>query len=399
MELTETMKEAFKESAKVLKGSERRLFMARIVKALGKGGQRRAESELGWNRQTIRKGSHELESGFRCYDNFANRGRKPAEAHLPDLLADIKVIAESASQTDPTFKSTRLYIRLSAAAVRKQLSEQEKYQNTKLPSDEVIRTKLNQLGYHLQKVRKTQPLKKLPETDAIFEELAQVNAATDADETALRLSIDAKGTIGLALLSRGGFNRIKIKALDHDFRPANKVTPVGIFLPQYNQLYIFLTTGPVTSDLLVDCIHDVWLMIAEEFPLVNTLVLNQDNGPECHSRRTQFMHRITQLADQFQLTVRLAYYPPYHSKYNPIERVWGVLENYWNGFLLDTVETVIQLAQNMTYNGVHPLVETVKTIYHTGVKLTQKAMAILEERFERLPNLEKWFVLIRPLPT
>lgn len=399
MELTETMKEALKENAKVLKGSERRLFMARIVKALGKGGQRRAESELGWNRQTIRKGSHELESGFRCYDNFANRGRKPAEAHLPDLLADIKVIAESASQTDPTFQSTRLYIRLSAAAVRKQLSEQEKYQNTKLPSDEVIRTKLNQLGYHLQKVRKTQPLKKLPETDAIFEELAQVNAATDADETALRLSIDAKGTIGLALLSRGGFNRIKIKALDHDFRPANKVTPVGIFLPQYNQLYIFLTTGPVTSDLLVDCIHDVWLMIAEEFPLVNTLVLNQDNGPECHSRRTQFMHRITQLADQFQLTVRLAYYPPYHSKYNPIERVWGVLENYWNGFLLDTVETVIQLAQNMTYNGVHPLVETVKTIYHTGVKLTQKAMAILEERFERLPNLEKWFVLIRPLPT
>ena len=112
-------------------------------------------------------------------------------------------------------------------------------------------------------------MKKIPETDAIFEQLAQVNAAADADETALRLSIDAKGTILLALLSRGGFNRLEVKALDHDFRPDDKVTPVGVFLPQHNQLYIFLTTGPVTSDLLVDCIHDVWLLeFCDEVELV-----------------------------------------------------------------------------------------------------------------------------------
>jgi hypothetical protein len=399
MELTETLKTTFKETAKALKGSERRLFMARIVKTMGKGGQRRAEAELNWNRRTIRKGIHELDSGFRCYDNFSARGRKPAEAHLPDLMADINAIAEAVSQTDPTFKSTRLYIRMSAAQVRTLLSEQEKYRGTTLPSEETIRTKLNHLGYCLRKVRKSQPLKKVPETDAIFAQLAQVNAAADADETTLRLSIDAKGTILLALLSRGGFNRLEVKALDHDFRPDDKVTPVGVFLPQYNQLYIFLTTGPVTSDLLVDCIHDVWLLVADQFPLVNTLVLNQDNGPECHSRRTQFMYRLSQLADQFQLAIQLVYYPPYHSKYNPIERVWGVLENYWNGSLLDTLETVVRFAQNMTYNGIHPVVEIVETTYHTGVKLTQKAMAALEKRFERLPGLEKWFVLIRPLPT
>ena len=125
MNLTGTLKGIFKETAKALTGSDRRRFMARIVKALGKGGQRRAEAELGWNRRTVRKGSRELESGFRCYDNFSARGRKPAEAHLPDLLADISAIAEAASQTDPTFKTTRLYIRLSAAEVRKQLSEKK----------------------------------------------------------------------------------------------------------------------------------------------------------------------------------------------------------------------------------------------------------------------------------
>ena len=110
------------------------------------------------------------------------------------------------------------------------------------------------------------------------------------------------------------------------------------------------------------------------------------------------MYRITALADKFQLEIQLAYYPPYHSKYNPIERVWGVLENYWNGSLLNTLETVFHFAQNMTYQGVHPVVEIVEKTYHTGVKLTQKAMAELEKRFERLPGLEKYFVRVSPRP-
>ena len=396
MELTDPLKEIFRQTARALKGSARRVFMAQVVKALGKGGQRRAEKELGWHRRTIRKGMHELESGFRCNDNFSARGRKPTEYHLPHLLDDIKAIAEAESQTDPSFQTTRLYIRLSAAEVRKQLIEQKGYRDEALPCADTIRTKLNELGYHPKKVKKSQPLKKIPETDAIFDQLKQVNA--EADETALRMSVDAKGTVLLALLSRGGFNRLEVKALDHDFRPDDKVTPVGVFLPQYNELYLFLFTGPVTSDALVDCIRDVWLMIADRFPVVQTLVINQDNGPECHSRRTQFMYRITQLADECQLFIQLAYYPPYHSKYNPIERVWGVLENYWNGSLLDSLETVFHFAQNMTYNGVHPVVEIVEKTYHTGVKLTKKAMDALEKRFERLPGLEKWFVLIPPLP-
>jgi hypothetical protein len=124
-----------------------------------------------------------------------------------------------------------------------------------------------------------------------------------------------------------------------------------------------------------------------------------DNGPENHSRRTQFMKRLTDLVDHFGLTLELAYYPPYHSKYNPIERVWGVLEQHWNGSLLDTLDTVLNFAQTMTYNGVHPVVEVVTSSYLTGVKLSQKAMATLEERFERLPGLEKYFVRITPLPS
>jgi hypothetical protein len=240
-------------------------------------------------------------------------------------------------------------------------------------------------------------VKKVPETDAIFDHLAEVNPAADADETVLRLSIDAKATIPLGLFSRGGYSRVTVKALDHDFAPEQKVTPVGVFLPQFNELFLFLTTSSVTADLLVDCLHQTWLMIAERFPRVRTLLLNLDNGPENHSRRTQFMKRLTDFVDHLNLTLELAYYPPYHSKYNPIERVWGILEQHWNGSLLDTLQTVLHFAQTMTYNGVHPVVEVVTTAYQTGVKLSQKTMAQLEQRFERLPGLEKYFVRIVPL--
>ena len=398
MELTEELKDIFIETAQELKGYAGRIFKAKVVKALGQGGQRRVEEELGWNRGTIRKGLTELEGGFAYLDQFRKRGRKPVTAHWPTLLDDLKAIAEAVSQTDPTFQTTRLYLPLSAAEVRTQLIERKGYGADELPSAETIRLKLNELGYGLKKVKKSQPKKKLPETDAIFAQIAQVNAAAAADDTQLRLSIDAKATVLVGLLSRGGYNRVKIKALDHDFRPQQTVTPVGIFLPQFNETYLFLMTSPVTSDVLVDCLREVWLMLKARFPRVKTLVLNQDNGPECHSRRTQWMKRLTQLADEFQLSLQLAYYPPYHSKYNPIERVWGVLENYWRGSLLDTLTTVFHFAQNMTYNRIHPVVKIVETIYHTGVKLSQKAMANLEKRFERLPGLEKYFVRISPLP-
>ena len=242
-------------------------------------------------------------------------------------------------------------------------------------------------------------MKKLPETDAIFDRLAQVNPAADAAESILRLSVDAKATIPIGLFARGGYNRLTIKAWDHDFKPKAKVTPVGVFLPQYDELYLFLVSGKVTADCLVDCIDQTWLMLAERFPTVQTLMLNLDNGPENHSRRTQFMKRLTELTDEYQLTINLAYYPPYHSKYNPVERVWGVLEQHWNGSLLDSLNTVFEFAKTMTYNGVYPVVQQLSKTYLTGVKLTKKAMSELEQRFERLPALEKYFVSIPPLPS
>lgn len=398
MALTDELKAFFKDTANKLKGHGRRTFMAQVVKVLGKDGQRRAERELNWNRGTIRKGRHELESGFACIDAFSARGRKRAEEHLPDLLEDIKAIADEQSQIDPTFKTTRLYTRLTAKEVRKQLILQKGYTDEELPTEETIRVKLNELDYQLRSVQKSRPQKKIPETDAIFEQLHQLHKEADEDETILRISMDAKATVLIGHLSRGGKTRVIVKALDHDTEPDEKLTPFGIFLPQYDELYLYFAKSRVTSDFIVDCLCDFWSTERERFPHVRTLLINQDNGRENHSHRTQFMNRITEFADEFQVTVQLAYYPPYHSKYNPIERAWGVLENHWNGSLLDTVETALSFAQTMTWNGHHPVVKLVEKTYPTGVCLTPKEMKKLEKRFERLPGLEKWFVRIEPVP-
>lgn len=162
MELTDELKTVFIETAKSLKGFTRRRFQAQTVRALGKGGQCLAERELGWNRQTLRKAELELQHGFACVGDISNRRRKRAEEHLPNLLADITAIVDAQSQTDPQFRSNRLYTRLTAGEVRRQLIEQKGYLHTELPTVRTILTKLNDLGYHPSRVAKVKPQKKLP---------------------------------------------------------------------------------------------------------------------------------------------------------------------------------------------------------------------------------------------
>jgi transposase len=226
-----------------------------------------------------------------------------------------------------------------------------------------------------------------------------VNQAADADPATLRISMDAKATVKVGPFSRGGKSRAEVKAADHDFEATAKVTPVGIVLPATDELFLYGVTSKVTSDCLVDRLEQWWEYVRERFAHITTLVLNLDNGPENHSRRTQFLGRLVQFAHAAGLRVRLAYYPPYHSKYNAIERCWGILEMHWNGSLLEQVETVIEFARTMTWKGAHPLVELVTTTYKTGVKLTKEAMALVESQVKRHPGLEQWFVdIIPPTP-
>jgi hypothetical protein len=153
-----------------------------VVDLLGRSGQSFAEHVLGWNRGTIRKGEAECRRGQAIKERFHARGRRRAEAHLPHLLEDIRSIVEPLGQTDPSFRSTRIYSPLSAGELRLRLISQRGYQDAQLPGTRTLRNKLNALGYRLRKIRKCQPPKKIPETNAIFEAVHRINQAADRDE-------------------------------------------------------------------------------------------------------------------------------------------------------------------------------------------------------------------------
>lgn len=154
MEMTPELRETLNETKASLGGYKCRHFMAKIVKTMCDGSPMKAEKELGWNRVTLSKALAELEGGFCYIDRYYARGRKRAEEHLPALLDDIQEIAERYSQTDPTFRTTRQYTRLTSAGVRRQLMEEKGYTDEELPSEETIRKKLNDLGFGLKRVKK-----------------------------------------------------------------------------------------------------------------------------------------------------------------------------------------------------------------------------------------------------
>lgn len=257
-QLTAPTKVVIQSAHDALKGAARRLFMASVVKQLGRGGQRAAEKELGWNRGTIQKGMHELRSGVTCADAFNQRGRKPCEWHAPNLEQDIRKIAEQACQTDPTFRTTQLYRRITGKEVRRQLIEEMGYPLDQVPSERTLRRKLTTMGYKPQKVAKSKPIRKIKETDAIFDQVRKINQEADVDDGTVRLSVDTKAVVAIGNLSRGGKCRQGEESLDHDFEPEQKLTPFGIFRPDTSETFLYFNSGSVTADFMVDRLEDLW---------------------------------------------------------------------------------------------------------------------------------------------
>ena len=142
---------------------------------------------------------------------------------------------------------------------------------------------------------------------------------------------------------------------------------------------------------MIDALESLWPSLKERFD-PHTILINLDNGPDNNSYRTQWIKRLIEFAKSKSVSISLAYYPPYHSKYNPIERVWGALEKHWNGELLDSVDKILGLCRTMLWKANAPVVKMISDVYAKGVTLTKKAMEKLEQFLIRIPGVEKWAV-------
>lgn len=388
-------KEFLKDMVSKLKGHDKRVALAQIANEYGTGGQTFVAELFGVSRTTIRKGNHELRTGIKCEDAFHMRGRDKTTKKLPNLEQDLKNILDSQSQTDPSFKTTRLYTKLTIKQLRLELLKLDEYTEEKLPCDQTLTTIVNTLGFTVKKVQKTKPLKKISETNQIFENLKEKHKEIESDNSVVRLSIDTKDRVKIGDFSRGGKNRVVVKAMDHDFG-SDFVVPFGIYNVKDKSTEISLTETKVTADFMVDQLEAYWTAKGYD-KTQNKLVINADNGPENSGRRTQWIKRMVEFSAKYDVEVTLAYYPPYHSKYNPVERVWGRLEQHWNGDLLDSVETVVKMIETMDYEGQRPSVHLIEKVYESGKKVAKDLMMVYEKAIERKENIEKWYMTINPL--
>src|SRR6266571_2647148 len=150
-----------------------------------------------------------------------------------------------------------------------------------------------------------------------------------------------------------------------------------------------------TSDFWVDALKVWWLGVKDDLGHIRRLVIYLDNGPNNSGTRTQFLKRMIELADWSGLEIRLVYYPPYHSKYNPIERCWSALEQKWNGVLLNCLKVVLQCALRMKWKRRHPTLKRLDGEYPDGIRVAAKEMKEYEARLERSATLPKYDITIK----
>jgi len=241
-------------------GVAKRAFVAQTTIDHFEGSTRKAERIMGWSRKTVEKGLKELEMGIVCVDNYKARGRQKTEKKLPNLEEDIRSLVDASSQTDPTFQTMLRYSRISAKSIREALIQEKGYSHSQLPTRQTIGDILNRLNYRLRKTQKAKPLKKIPETDAIFENIHKANQIADENPNSLRISIDCKAKVKIGNLSRGGSARTQKakQADDHDTQTKATLVPFGIREMGEDNLTIFMGQSYETSDFIVDCLELWW---------------------------------------------------------------------------------------------------------------------------------------------
>ena len=228
--------------------------------------------------------------------------------------------------------------------------------------------------------------------------MKSAHARSDGNAKVLRISIDTKAKIKLGAFSRGGKLRCfePVKALDHDMTSNGTLIPLGILEVKQKQFNVVYGTSRETSDFIVDGLRYWWRYNKHRYRQITKLQIDLDNGPEMESHRTQFIKRMVDWVDKIKLPIELVYYPPYHSKDNPVEHCWGVLECHWSGALLTDLDEVCGGTKSMRWSGIAPNVYVLEGKYHRGITLTKSEMKPYEQRLRRTASIEKWSLTIKP---
>ena len=254
------------------------------------------------------------------------------------------------------------------------------------------------MGYYLKKTLKCKPLRKIPQTDAIFTNVSQRHQEAKQDKGILRISIDTKAIVKIGELSRNGYNRLKtpLKTTDHDQHWKGVLIPFGVHEINNDYVSIYFGNSVATANFNVDCLEQ-WFVDRKDFLKdYHTIMIDLDNGKANASNSGFFMERMVAFAKKINKKIHLVYYPPYHSKYNPIERFWAILEKYWSGCILDSVENTLKIAQKVKYKANAISTQLVDKIYQKTKAYKKKNWISINPFISRTEGIDKWDVIISP---
>ena len=253
------------------------------------------------------------------------------------------------------------------------------------------------MGYKYHKIPKSKVINKIPETDAIFENVNDHLEAIDINNKEIAaISIDDKATKKIGNFSDNGYSWINIKALDHDTIFEYSIKPFGILDLKTNETFVTCTPYNSTAEFKVNCIEEYIIEKNKDCKL-KKIILFLDNGPENSSRRKLWLKSLVKLSKKYNLVIQLVYYPPYHSKYNKIERVWARIQMQWRQITINSSDLLINSLNKITWKGINIKGKLSLFKYEKGIKISDYEMETkINTHIIREEGLEKWSVVITP---
>lgn len=342
----------------------------------------------------------------KCYDIFLNiyikptvelRGRKKIIEKYPNLKKDIEKVIEKYKSADSHFKTERLYVNINPTAIINELIKNYNYPN-KFACYNTIHKLLNKMGYNLHRIPKDKVVKKIPETNIIFANVnKELEYVSNSNDNTIAISLDDKASKKIGELSDNGKTWLKdIRGLDHDTIYNCTIKPFGILDLKTNETFVTCTKSSSTAEFKVDCIEEYLKYKLEKNKNINILMIFLDNGPENSGKRKLWLKKLTELSEKYSILIKLIYYPPYHSKYNKIERYWARLQMTWNKIIINSEEYLIDVINMVTWKGIKSKARMSYKRYKKGKEISREEMKIVDKHILRDETLKKWSIAITP---
>jgi len=375
-----------------LSEKDQRRFAAFQARQLGHGGIQYVAEVLGYSRRTIERGTEELEG--LPNDPAAGRVRRPGAGRPPKITPhseveqNLKSVLQTRTGGDPD-DETIVFTDLSPA----ELSETVAKLGTPV-SDETIRQWMDDQGLRLRKIRKVLAGGSSPDRGTQFLRIAELIDEYEAAGNPY-FFMDTKAKEHLGSLFRAGRVRAStaFRALDHDF-PSwadGVIIPHGIYDRVRNRGHLNIGLSHDTSQFACDSLLWYWNRIGQQcYPGASSILLLCDGGGSNAANKYIFKHDLQTLADTLGTEIRVAHYPSYCSKYNPIERrFFPHITRACTGMLFDTLDTAVGLMRKAaTSTGLRTTVNVIRRLYETGRNATADMKSNLKIVFDDL--LPRW---------